>query len=91
MAFPTFHGRKDEDASEFLDNLEMAYLVAGRDDEPTKLRAFPLVIKGEACTWFNALDEDRKATWDALKRIFLQRFGAGETPEKLWQQLSELR
>ncbi|MCO5572322.1 hypothetical protein L7F22_026075 [Adiantum nelumboides] len=31
-----------EVAPDFLDNLEMAFLVSGRDDEATKLRAFPL-------------------------------------------------
>lgn len=61
------------------------------DDEATKLRAFPLVIKGEVGTWFNGLADERKGIWEALKGAFLQRFGAGETPEKLWQQLSELR
>lgn len=45
-----------------------------------------MVIKGEVRTWFNGLAEERKATWDALKGVFLQRFGADETPEKLWQQ-----
>lgn len=91
MSFPTFFGRQGEDASEFLDNLEMAHLISGRDDEATKLRAFPLVIKGEVRTWFNSLVDEQKGTWEALKGEFLQRLGAGETPEKLWEQLSELR
>ena len=82
MAFPTFHGRKDEDASEFLDNLEMAYLIAGRDDEPTKLRAFPLVIKGEARTWFNALAEERKAGPGMHSSEFFCRRSGQERPPK---------
>ncbi|MCO5551612.1 hypothetical protein L7F22_005117 [Adiantum nelumboides] len=48
MAFPTFHGRSGEDAQEFLDNLEIACLVIGRDDDATRLRVFPLLMKAEA-------------------------------------------
>ena len=43
MAFPNFHGREKENASDFLDDLEMAFLVSRRDEDPVKLRAFPLV------------------------------------------------
>lgn len=58
MAFPTFHGFKGEDALEFLDSLEMAYLIVGHDEEATTLWAFPLVMKKEACTWYNALENE---------------------------------
>ena len=50
MAFPNFHGRKSENASYFLDDLEMAFLASGRDEEEVKLRAFPLVMRDEAKT-----------------------------------------
>ena len=48
MAFPNFYGKRGENASNFLDDLEMAFLVSGRDDEAIKLRAFPLVLREEA-------------------------------------------
>ena len=48
MAFPNFHGRERENASDFLDDLEMAFLVSGRDEDAVKLRAFPLVLREEA-------------------------------------------
>ena len=54
MAFPNFFGRNGENAGDFLDNLEMAFLVSGRDNEALKLRAFPLVLKEEASVWFHA-------------------------------------
>ena len=44
MAFPSFHGRERENASNFLDDLEMAFLVSGRDEDAVKLKAFPLVL-----------------------------------------------
>ena len=45
MAFPSFHGRERENASNFLDDLEMAFLVSGRDEDAVKLKAFPLVLR----------------------------------------------
>ena len=88
FSFPIFYGKNSEDAVEFMENLEMAHLISGRDDEPTKLRAFPLVVKGEACSWYNALGNEHKGTWEVLKHAFMRSFGAGETPENLWEQLS---
>ena len=91
MAHLTFHGNRGEDATEFFDSLEMACLISGRDDEAIKLRAFALVVKGEARVWFNALGIEQKDTWEALKQSFLRKYGSGETPESLWQQLIDLR
>ena len=48
MAFPSFHGRVRENASNFLDDLEIAFLVSGRDEDAVKLKAFPLVLREEA-------------------------------------------
>ena len=43
MAFPSFHGREQENASNFLDDLEMAFLVSGREE-----MAFPLFLREES-------------------------------------------
>ncbi|MCO5547990.1 hypothetical protein L7F22_001446 [Adiantum nelumboides] len=48
MSFPTFNGAAGEDAQEFLDNLEIACLITGRDGDATRLRVFPLLMKAEA-------------------------------------------
>ena len=50
MAFPSFYGRENENASNFLDDLDMTFLVSGRDEDAVKLRAFPLVLREEAKT-----------------------------------------
>ena len=55
MAFPNFHGREKENASDFLDDLEMAFLVSGRDEDAVKLRAFSLVLREEDKNWFAGL------------------------------------
>ena len=60
LAFPNFYKRKHKNASYFLDDLEMALLASGWDKDEVKLRAFPLVLKDEAKTWFQGLLVARK-------------------------------
>ena len=61
MAFPNFYGRKCEDASYFLDDLEMAFLASRQDENASKLRAFPLVLRDKAKIWFEGLPRAEKA------------------------------
>ena len=85
--FPTFHGYQGKDSRELLDNLEMAHLISGRDQEGVKLRAFPLVLKGEARTWYKELNPNKRATYEGLLMAFTTKYGCAETLEKLWHQL----
>lgn len=85
--FPTFHGYHGEDSREFLDNLEMAHLILRRDQEGVKLRAFPLVLEGEAHTWYESLNPNIKATYEGVLMAFTTKYGRVETPERLLQQL----
>ena len=91
MAFPNFYGKKCESASNFLDDLEMKFLVSGRDDDEVNLRAFPLVLRDEAKTWFQGLPGIKKSDWDTLKETFLSKYATGNNPENLWQKLSYLQ
>lgn len=91
MAFPNFYGRKFESTSNFLDDLEMAILVSGRDEEVVKIRALPLLLREEDKTWFQGLQADKKFNWDTLKVIFMSKYGGGNNPEELWQNLSSLQ
>ena len=88
-SFPTLYGYQGENAREFLDNLEMAHLISGRDQEEIKLRAFPLVLKGEARTWYEGLNAQARGTYGSLISPFKTKFGGSQTPEKLWCQLLE--
>ena len=78
---------KGEYSREFLDNLEMAHLISGRDQDEVKLRAFPLALKGEACTWYRALNPNIRSTYEGILMAFTTNYGHPETPERLWQQL----
>ena len=91
MAFASFHGRERENASTFLDDLQMAFLVSGRDEDVVKLKAFPLVLREEAKSWFSGLPPEKKGSWEVLKDAFIAKFGAGNNPEELWRRLSSLR
>ncbi|MCO5548816.1 hypothetical protein L7F22_002278 [Adiantum nelumboides] len=92
MSFPTFNGAAGEDAQEFLDNLEIACLVIGRDDDATRLRVFPLLMKAEAKAWFNTLLPANIGDCAGLRVLFLAKFGGGgETSESLWSKVCELR
>ena len=91
MTFPSFHGKNYENASYFLDDLEMAFLASGRDEDEVKLRAFPLVMRDEAKFWFQGLIAEEKADWATLKDSFLMRYVTDNTPEKLWQKLTCLQ
>jgi len=80
MAFHNFYGQRFENASNFLDDLEMAFLVFGRDGEEIKLCAFPIVLQEEAKAWFQDLELGRKSSWDSLKRTFLAKYSNHENP-----------
>ena len=91
MSFPSFHGKNYENASYFLDDLEMAFLASGRDADEVKLRAFPLVMKDKAKVWFQGLTAEEKADWFMLKYSLLMKYMIDNTPEKLWQKLTCLQ
>ena len=91
MSFPSFHGKNYENASYFLDDLEMAFLASGRDEDEVKLRAFPLVLKDEAKTWFQGLPMAKKGDWDTLKETFLDKYVIDNSLERLWEKLIYLQ
>ena len=87
--FSTFYGHQGENAREFLDNLEMAHLTLGRDQEEVKLRVFPLVLKGEACTWYEGLNPQARENYGNLVLAFQTKYGGSQTSKKLWHQFLE--
>ncbi|MCO5597260.1 hypothetical protein L7F22_051336 [Adiantum nelumboides] len=69
----------------------MAFLVSGKDDEATKLRAFPLVLREGAKAWYQTLAPEERRDWETLKTAFIEEFCHQEPPEEIWRQLLELR
>ena len=89
--FPNFYGLKHENASYFLDDLEMAWLTSGRDEDNVKVRAFSLVLRDAAKTWFQGLSTEKKGNWNTLRETFLAKYVTDNTPKKLWQKLTFLQ
>ena len=87
LAFPNFYERKYKNASYFLDDLEMALLASGQDENKVKLRDFPLVLKDEAKIWFQGLPRTKKQDWDTLKETFLAKYVTDNSPERLSKKL----
>ena len=79
MSFFSFHGKNYENASYFLDELEMAFLASGRDADKVKLRGFPLVMRDKAKVWFQGLTVEEKADWVTLKDSFLMKYVTDNT------------
>ena len=48
MVFSNYFEHKEENTLLFLETIRMDFLIFGHDDEATKLRAFPLVLREEA-------------------------------------------
>ena len=84
LAFPKFYERKHKNASYFLNDLEMALLASGQDEDEVKLQDFPLVLKDEAKTWFQGLLVAKKGDWDTLKETFLAKYVTDNSPKRLW-------
>ena len=68
----------------------MAHLISRCDQEEVKLRVFPLVLKGEARTWYEVLSNNIKEDWETLQQAFLNHFSSKEEVGDIWQQLQSL-
>lgn len=50
-------------------------------------KVFPISLTGQARKWFNRLPREYKATWENLRKAFIQRF---YQPTKLASSLREI-
>ena len=85
-----FHGLNEEDAEDFCNNFELACLLAKYNDS-MMLKAFPLVIKGEAKVWYNNISKPIKEDWSRLKESFLERYVPKESVQELLEALQWLQ
>lgn len=58
--FPNFYGVKSENASYLLDDLKMALLTSWQDKGDVKVRAFSLILRDIAKTWFQGVTAAQK-------------------------------
>ena len=83
-SFSNFYGHQFENSNNFLDDLEVALLMSGRDGDDVRLIIFPLLLKEEAKVWYQGLEITQRGTWEALRATFLRRYSGGDNPEELW-------
>ena len=69
-----FHGFTSENAVKFLHEFESFCVLQNLSDNPRKIAAFHLHLKGPALVWFNALDLTDKLAWTVLKDAFQKQY-----------------
>jgi hypothetical protein len=74
---PTFNGLAGEDPYTHLKEFHMICVgmkLNGVDEEQVKLKAFPFSLKGAAKIWFFSILPCSIGTWNAMKKIFLEKY-----------------
>ncbi|XP_052303389.1 uncharacterized protein LOC112324338 isoform X2 [Populus trichocarpa] len=74
---PTFNGLAGEDPHTHLKEFHMVCVgmkLNGVDKEQVKLKAFPFSLKGAAKAWFFSILPGSVGTWNAMKKIFLEKY-----------------
>ncbi|KAI5078998.1 hypothetical protein GOP47_0006669 [Adiantum capillus-veneris] len=67
----------DEDVDDWIADFELFMLtVLQMTGDEAKLQTLPLVSRGKAKAWFDALEDVHKQTWIIFREHFLQRFEA---------------
>ena len=84
MAFPNFHVLKEEGGEDFCDSYKLACITSRNDTDEMRLRAFALVMKGEAKVWLSSLTKAQKETTAGLKEAFLARYRKTQIPKEWW-------
>ena len=85
MNYPIFTGK--EVPEDWLVDYELFMLSMQDVNDEGKLRAIPLVLRGEAKTWLNGLEVQAQTDWVRFRQAFLVQFGqrvlAAEADAKL--------
>jgi hypothetical protein len=74
---PTFNGLTGEDPHTHLKEFHMVCVGMKPnevDEEQIKLKAFPFSLKGAAKAWFFSILPGSIGTWNAIKKIFLEKY-----------------
>jgi len=74
---PTFNGIAGEDPHTHLKEFHTVCVGMkpnGVDEEQVKLKAFPFSLKGAAKAWFFFILPGSNRTWNAMKKIFLEKY-----------------
>jgi len=70
-----FSGLNSEESTIFLENFGSLCLVKNINDNNRRKALFHLHLTGPARSWYNALQENQKDTWEHLEESFNARYG----------------
>ena len=98
FSYPEFHGKKGEDVEDFLEQMEVACISNHIEDPVQTLRLLQICLKDEARKWLKSHEGELQRaqppivlTLDNLKEALKEEFVKAEDPEKLWQEVKEVR
>ena len=94
FSYPEFHGKKEEDVENFLEQMEVACTSNHIQDPGQILHLLQICLKGDAHTWLKSYEEELQRVQpqialnlDNLKEALVEEFVKEEDPEKVWQEL----
>ncbi|KAG2148801.1 hypothetical protein DEU56DRAFT_729900 [Suillus clintonianus] len=94
---PLFHGRDDENSTNFIRSFEGYIVINHITDEPMKILLFSTFISAgsDADVWWAGLGTQEKSTWALAKAAFLTKWPAivvaGKTQREYQKELLEIR
>ena len=98
FSYPKFHGRKDEDVVDFLEQMEIACINNHVVHEEKILKLLKVFLKDDARDWLKLFEATEAVaspcqvlTLNRFKEGFLARFQPIEDPSMLWQELKDVK
>ena len=92
---PAYCGRRNEDAEEFLENLEFAVavyppLTTEILKTTTRKFIFRTHLKERALEWYNLFPKDVRSDWTKLRQSFVEKFVDVDTREESLALMNEI-
>ena len=69
-----FEGKPSDDATAWLGYFTQYCEYTGIKGKPQQLQLFRLLVKSQACEWYDALEQNEKDTYDNLEKSFKKRY-----------------
>jgi len=91
---PTFNGLTGEDLHTHLKEFHMVCVGIkpnGVDEEQVKLKAFHFSLKGAANAWFFSVLPGSIGTWNAMKKIFLEKYFPASRVTNIRKEICRIR
>ena len=92
---PKFSGLAGEDPHKHLKEFQVVCSTPlkpeGITEDHIKLRAFPFSLQGAAKDWIYYLEPNSIASWNALKKVFLERYFPASRAASIRKEICGIR